>query len=99
MGMGTAIVAGFVVVLALMAALHAQGHALTISVNLPARSLHGSELPALIGNLLHRHGIAPERLTLEITETAVMSNSSDGMRILTELDAMDISLAIDDKAH
>ena len=82
--------------LARLAKLHAQGHGLTVSVNLSARSLHDSELPKVIDRLLSRHGVAPEYLTLEITETAVMANPSDGLRILTELDAMGIGLAIDD---
>jgi diguanylate cyclase (GGDEF)-like protein len=76
--------------------LHRQGHFLTMAVNLSARNLHGMELPASILALLAETGMAPKYLTLEITESAVMANSSNGLAILTELDRMGVKLAIDD---
>lgn len=79
-----------------LAALHRQGHDLTMAVNLSARSLHDMKLPARILALLTESGVAPEDLTLEITESAVMANPSDGLTILTELDRMGVTLAIDD---
>jgi diguanylate cyclase (GGDEF)-like protein len=79
-----------------LAGLHAQGHPLTMGVNLSARSLQDMELPGVISNLLADSGVAAEYLTLEITESAVMSNPSDGLVILTKLDRMGITLAIDD---
>jgi diguanylate cyclase (GGDEF)-like protein len=82
--------------LAQLLALHKQGHILTMAVNLSARNLHDMELPACVLALLAESGIPPEYLTLEITESAVMSNPSDGLTILTELDRMGVTLAIDD---
>ena len=82
--------------LAQQVALHQQGHLLTMAVNLSARNLHDMELPASVQKLLTESGIAPKYLTLEITESAVMSNPSDSLAILTELDKMGITLAIDD---
>ncbi|WP_059752013.1 putative bifunctional diguanylate cyclase/phosphodiesterase [Thiobacillus denitrificans] len=76
--------------------LQRQGHVLTMAVNLSARNLHDMELPASISALLAEHGIAPQNLILEITESAVMANPSDGLAILTELDRMGVTLAIDD---
>jgi diguanylate cyclase (GGDEF)-like protein len=79
-----------------MVALHRQGHLLTMAVNLSARSLHDVQLPASVLALLAETGASPEYLTLEITESAVMSNPSDGLAILGELDRMGVTLAIDD---
>ncbi len=82
--------------LAQLADLHQRGHLLTMAVNLSARNLHDVQLPASIGALLAESGVPPECLTLEITESAVMSNPRDGLAILTELDRMGVTLSIDD---
>ncbi len=76
--------------------LHQRGYLLKMAVNLSARNLHDMELPATVSRLLADSGINPKYLTLEITESAVMSNPSDGLIILTALDKMGVSLAIDD---
>lgn len=82
--------------LAQLAHLHMQGHALNMAINLSARSLHDLELPLVISRLLAEHELAAEHLTLEITESAVMSNPDDALIILSRLDRMGITLAIDD---
>lgn len=82
--------------LAQQVALHRQGHLLNMAVNLSARNLHDMGLPASVRRLLAESGVNPKYLTLEITESAVMSNPSDGLAILTELDKMGVTLAIDD---
>ena len=78
------------------AALREAGYPLTVAVNLSARSLHDTELPALIRDMLRHSGGDAGMLTLEITESAVMSNPSDSLVILQELDRMGIAIAIDD---
>jgi len=79
-----------------LAVLRREGHALTMAVNLSARNLHDMSLPGSVEALLAECGVPPEHLTLEITESAVMSNPNDGLTILTELDRMGVTLAIDD---
>ena len=79
-----------------IAQLRAEGYQLTMAVNLSARNLHDMTLPAAIEALLKESGVAPEHLKLEITESAVMSNPSDGLAILTLLDRMGVILSIDD---
>jgi len=79
-----------------IAQLRAEGHLLTVAVNLSARNLHDISLPSAIAALLAESGVAAEHLTLEVTESAVMSSPSDGLAILTELDRMGVTLAIDD---
>jgi EAL domain-containing protein (putative c-di-GMP-specific phosphodiesterase class I) len=82
--------------LAQQLALQQQGYLLSMAVNLSARSLHDMELPANVSRLLVDSGVDPKYLTLEITEGAVMSNPSNGLAILTEIDKMGVKLAIDD---
>ena len=82
--------------LAQQVALQQQGFNLNMAVNLSARNLHDMDLPASVGRLLEASGVNPKYLTLEITESAVMANPSDGLTILTELNKMGIKLAIDD---
>ena len=79
-----------------LVALHQQGHQLNMAVNLSARNLHDMGLPASVYQLLVESRMDPKYLTLEITESAVMSNPSDGLTILTKLDQMGVTLAIDD---
>ena len=82
--------------LAQLMILQRQAHVLTMAVNLSARNLHDMDLPASISALLAESGVAPQDLILEITESAVMANPSDGLAILTELDRMGVTLSIDD---
>ncbi|MDQ1315366.1 MAG: hypothetical protein QG662_1475 [Pseudomonadota bacterium] len=82
--------------LAQLVALQKKGYDLTMAVNLSARNLHDMELPASILARLAESGAAAQDLILEITESAVMTNPSDGLTILTELDRMGVTLSIDD---
>ncbi|MBT9590986.1 MAG: bifunctional diguanylate cyclase/phosphodiesterase [Thiobacillus sp.] len=79
-----------------MLILQQQGYDLTMAVNLSARDLQDTALPGSIQALLAESGVAPQRLILEITESAVMTNTSDALAILTELDRMGVMIAIDD---
>ena len=79
-----------------LVSLERQGYVLNMAVNLSARNLHDMGLPDSVAALLEGIGVAPERLVLEITESAVMANPSDGLTILSELDRMGVTLAIDD---
>ena len=51
---------------------HCQGIHLRVSVNLSARTLHDPQLPELIEEVLKITGAEPGRLTLEITESAIV---------------------------
>lgn len=75
---------------------HAQGHPMSMAVNLSASNLHDPELVNTVIDLLKETGIAPKFLVLEITEGAVMSSPSDGIRNLHRLGDIGIRLAIDD---
>ena len=73
-----------------------RGVELNVAVNISARVL---EEPTLASNLRQRlddFQIAPERLTLEITETAIIANSDAARKVVGQLAAIGISLSIDD---
>ncbi len=67
-----------------------------IGVNLSAHDLTNRHLPAQIGKLLADHDVRAESLILEITESAVMEDPTRAMEVLKELNAMDLTLSIDD---
>ena len=72
------------------------GITVKIGVNLSAHDLINRHLPAQIGKLLADHGVSAESLILEITESAVMEDPARAMEVLKELNAMDLTLSIDD---
>jgi diguanylate cyclase (GGDEF)-like protein/PAS domain S-box-containing protein len=72
-----------------------EGFDLTIAVNVSARSLsHGSSLPDTVGELTERWGTAAGRLTLELTEGALIEAAAPA--VLARLHDMGQRLSIDD---
>jgi EAL domain-containing protein (putative c-di-GMP-specific phosphodiesterase class I)/CHASE2 domain-containing sensor protein len=67
-----------------------------IAVNLSARMLNDRRLPAKVAAILDRHGLAPNRLTLELTETAAVAGSGSGIDLLLGLRDLGVKIAIDD---
>jgi len=65
-------------------------------VNISARSLLDPRFPAHVQELLDDHGVAPHLLSLELTETAVMTDHDLALTVLQDLDSMGVSLSIDD---
>jgi EAL domain-containing protein (putative c-di-GMP-specific phosphodiesterase class I) len=72
------------------------GLELAVAVNLSALDLLDSELPTLISGLLSEVGLAPSKLVLEITESAVMKDAAYALKVLRDLKQRGVSLAIDD---
>jgi len=72
------------------------GIEITQSVNISARSLQDLEFPYAIAGLIKAQKGRPEWLQLEITEGAIMDNPARALSILTQLNAMEISLSMDD---
>ncbi len=72
------------------------GFDLTVAVNLSALDLYDSELPTFISGLLHDAALEPSKLVLEITESAVMKDAAHAQKILGDMKALGIALAIDD---
>jgi len=74
----------------------AEGKAIRVSINVSARDLDDPELPRRIQGLLRSHGVAPTRVVLEITESAIMGKPDAAIAVLRRLAEQDIDLAIDD---
>jgi diguanylate cyclase (GGDEF)-like protein len=72
------------------------GRPLTVSVNLSARNLLDEQLPTEVAELLAVHGVPPELLELEVTESALMTEPARAQQILERLAAMGIRISIDD---
>jgi diguanylate cyclase (GGDEF)-like protein len=72
------------------------GRPLTVSVNLSARNLLDVGLPGQIAALLRAHGVAPELLNLEVTESAIMTEPARAQQLLEQLSALGIGISIDD---
>ena len=73
-----------------------QGIDINISINISARDFQDPDLLKLIENLVLTSSIDPARLTLELTESAVMTDTKKAFNSLSELDKMGVKLAIDD---
>jgi EAL domain-containing protein (putative c-di-GMP-specific phosphodiesterase class I) len=74
----------------------ADGHRIRISVNVSARQLDDPMLVRVVRRALHRAGLDPGQLVIEITETALMRDAEAAADILRELKASGIHVAIDD---
>nr|WP_281371623.1 EAL domain-containing protein [Petropleomorpha daqingensis] len=82
--------------LAASARWRAAGQDLGIAVNLSARSLLDDDLVDSVARALHRHGVPPARLTLEVTESSVMSDPARAVAVLHELRDLGVRLSVDD---
>ena len=69
---------------------------LRISVNVSARQLARPEFVGEVAEALARHGVPPEHLVLELTETAVMQSPERMRRMLVQLAELGVKIAIDD---
>jgi len=78
------------------AAWQRQGMGLTVAVNLSTCSLLDAALPADVQRQLARSDVPPQRLALEITESAAMSDPGASLRTLRALSASGVQLSIDD---
>ena len=67
-----------------------------IRVNLAARQLDRPDLAEQVAEVLQASGLTPDRLCLEVTETALMNQPEVAAASLNELDALGVELAIDD---
>jgi diguanylate cyclase (GGDEF)-like protein/PAS domain S-box-containing protein len=66
-----------------------------IAVNLSARDFSAS-LPERVAELLAQHGIGPEWIELEITESMLMHNTENVIEMMDRIKALGVSLALDD---
>lgn len=67
-----------------------------LAVNLSAMQFEDGTLAVQIAAVLERHGLAPEALELELTESILLRNIDETMRTLEELKQRGMQIAIDD---
>lgn len=68
----------------------------TIAVNISARNLMDEQFPQQVEAALDQHGLAPELLELEVTESVIMADPARALRTLYALHALGVRLSIDD---
>ena len=69
---------------------------LAISVNISAVEFRTPGLVERVNAALQTSGLAPERLELEVTENATLSNPEVSLELMNELKALGVRLLIDD---
>lgn len=72
------------------------GFDLQLSINVSAANLEESDFAQQVQLYLLKHGLRPEAIELEVTESAVMENGGRAMAQLRALHAAGVALAIDD---
>ncbi len=65
-------------------------------VNISGRDLQRPQFVAHVQQVLHRHGVAPAQLTLEITETTLMGELDKALDTMHRLREIGVRLSIDD---
>ena len=70
--------------------------ALSVAVNLSLPSMQNKDLPELIGGLLERYSVKPERLKIEVPEAALTADSRGAAELLGRLRALGVKISIDD---
>ncbi|MDE0803487.1 MAG: bifunctional diguanylate cyclase/phosphodiesterase [Acidimicrobiales bacterium] len=73
-----------------------RGWDLDMAVNLSARNLTNPNFAADVAVILERTGLPPGSLTMELTESSVMTEAERALRTLHELDELGIAISIDD---
>lgn len=78
------------------AAIGRNGAPFDIAVNVSTRLIGDVGLAMLVETLLRHHGLAPGRLTVEITETAALDSGRDHFATLARLRKLGVRISIDD---
>ncbi len=69
---------------------------LNVAVNLSPIQLRNPNLVAVVASAIASSGIAPNRVEIEITESALLHDSEANMRLLHRLRALGVRIALDD---
>ena len=67
-----------------------------MSVNLSARNLLDAELPQRVAEILDRHNMPPDRLIVEVTESAAMTDPHRAVTVLSALRGTGVGVSVDD---
>lgn len=69
---------------------------LRVAVNLSPLQLARDDVPALVGRALAASGLAGRRLTLELTESAIVRDPQHAQQVLEALKLLEVRIALDD---
>jgi len=72
------------------------GSPLSLAVNLSAHSAANPELPSLFAAICEENGVRPEAVTIELTETAAMSDELISKETLIRMRVKGFKLSVDD---
>lgn len=67
-----------------------------VAVNISAHHFAQKDLPQLVSHVLGEHGLPPQLLDLELTESLLMRNAERATEVLNAFRRMHVSIAIDD---
>jgi len=74
-----------------------EGTRVRVAVNVSARSLDpAARITEKVEELLARHEVDADQLTVEVTESAVMADPEQSIRVLNALKALGVHIALDD---
>jgi EAL domain-containing protein (putative c-di-GMP-specific phosphodiesterase class I) len=74
----------------------AAGHSLKISINISARDLLDKELVPYVLSKLREYQVAPGRICMELTESALMEDPARARETLAQLHELGLKLSMDD---
>jgi diguanylate cyclase (GGDEF)-like protein len=69
---------------------------ISVSVNLSAKDFRNRDIVQKVRDVLDRSGLEPERLEIEVTETALLDDKASTRHFLEELKAVGVRIALDD---
>lgn len=72
------------------------GQDIAVSVNISAKDLARPRFHRIAANIARRHGLAPDNIILEITETAMMSDPDIARKTISQLSGTGFRIALDD---
>lgn len=67
-----------------------------VSVNVSRKDIYNENLPEILINIIKKHGLHPENLHLEITETAYTEDSQQLIDVVTKLKELGFIIEMDD---
>jgi diguanylate cyclase (GGDEF)-like protein len=71
-------------------------HPWRVAVNISPLQLADASLPGLVAEVLAESGLAPDRLEIELTETAIVEDQERALAILRAIKALGVGVALDD---
>jgi diguanylate cyclase (GGDEF)-like protein len=74
----------------------AAGHDWAVAVNVSARNLSSLDFADTVHELVRQHGIDPQHLHLEVTETALAYDASTAAEVVQALATQGVSISVDD---